>query len=259
MRPVLFRLGGLTVYAYGFFLAMGIVAGALLAFVEARREGIPIERMIDLFFYSVISAVVGARLLFVIINFDSYRNNPLHVFRVWEGGLVFYGGLVLAAGVSIGYMRRRRLAVWKMADLFAPSVALGLFFGRVGCFFAGCCYGKETTLPWAVTFTDPASLALRNLPLHPTQLYDAGNGLAIFFFLIWLKRRKTFDGEVFWLFLSLYSVTRFFIEIMRGDPRGFLWDGFLSTSQFVGTVLAIVSLFMLFYLGKREAGPIQKK
>ena len=252
MCPVLFRLGGLAVYAYGFFLAMGFIAGGVLAILVARREGIPSERIIDLFFYTVFSAIVGARLLFVLINFDFYRKNPLHVFRIWEGGLVFYGGLVLAAAVSIGYMWRRRLAVWKMADLFAPSVALGLFFGRLGCFFAGCCYGKETDLPWAVTFTDPNSLARLNIPLHPTQLYDAANGLAIFFFLMWMKRGKRFDGEIFWLLVLLYSVTRFLIEMLRGDPRGFFWDSLLSTSQAIGVVLAFVSLFMLFYLKRRK-------
>jgi len=255
MCPVLFRLGGLTIYAYGFFLALGFAAGAAFAILVARREGIPLERIIDLFFYTVFSAIVGSRLLFVLINFDFYLKNPLHVFRIWEGGLVFYGGLVLAAGVSIAYLWRRRLPLWETADLFAPSVALGLFFGRIGCFFAGCCYGKETDLPWAVTFTDPNSLARLNIPLHPTQLYDAANGLAIFLFLMWMRRRKAFDGEIFWLFVILYSVTRFLIEMLRGDPRGFLLDSLLSTSQAVGVVLALVSLFMLFYL-KRKKGSV---
>ena len=252
MSPVLFRLGGLSIYAYGFFLALGFVAGAALAIFVARREGIPLERIIDLFFYTVFSAIVGSRLLFVLINFDFFRKNPLNVFRIWEGGLVFYGGLVLAAGVSIAYMWRRRLPIWKMADLFAPSVALGLFFGRIGCFFAGCCYGKEADLPWAVTFTDPNSLARLNIPLHPTQLYDAANGLVIFLFLIWMTRRKTFDGEIFWLLLFLYSVLRFLVEMLRGDPRGFLLDSILSTSQAVGVVLAILSFYMLFYLRRRK-------
>ena len=252
MCPVLFRLGGLSVYAYGFFLAMGFVAGAHSAVLMAKKEGISIERVIDLFFYTIFSAIVGARLLFVLIHYDFYLKNPLHVFRIWEGGLVFYGGLVLAAGVSIGYMWRHRLPIWKMVDLFSPSVALGLFLGRMGCFFAGCCYGKATDLPWAVTFTDPNSLARLNIPLHPTQLYDAVNGLAIFFFLMWMKRRKSFDGEIFWLFLLLYSVTRFLIEMLRDDPRGFLFGTLLSTSQAVGIVLAVVSFFMLFYLRGRK-------
>jgi phosphatidylglycerol:prolipoprotein diacylglycerol transferase len=136
-------------------------------------------------------------------------------------------------------------------DLISPLLALGLFFGRIGCFFAGCCYGKETSLPWGVIFTDPNSLALLNVSLHPTQLYDAANGLAIFLFLTWKEKRKAFDGQIFFLFFLLYSITRFFIEMLRGDPRGFIYQDLISTSQGIGILLAITSLFMLFFLKKR--------
>lgn len=170
------------------------------------------------------------------------------IFKIWEGGLVFYGGLLLAIGVSLWYMRWHRLPIWKVADLISPLIALGLFFGRIGCFSAGCCYGKETSLPWGVVFKHPDSLAPLNIPLHPAQLYDAANGLAIFFFLNWMEKRKTFDGQIFWLFLFLYAITRFFIETLRGDPRGFLFGNLLSTSQGIGVPLAIFSLFMLFYM-----------
>jgi phosphatidylglycerol:prolipoprotein diacylglycerol transferase len=252
MFPILFRLGSLTIHAYGFFLAVGFVAGLVLATSRARKEGIAFERVVDLFFYTVLSAIIGSRILFVLINFDFFRKDPLQIIKMWEGGLVFYGGLLLAVGVSIGYMRWNRLPIWKWADLFSPSIALGLFFGRIGCFFAGCCYGRETSLPWGVVFTDPASLARLNVPLHPTQLYEAGSNLAIFFFLKWREKGKTFDGQIFWLFLFLYSVTRFFIEMLRGDPRGSLFQKFLSTSQEIGIFLAIASLFMLFYLKKEQ-------
>jgi len=254
MYPILFRLDGLIIYAYGFFLALGIVVAGILAILRVRNEGlgIPFERAADLFFYTVLSAIVGSRILFVLINFDLYRENPLQILKVWEGGLVFYGGLVLAIGVSIGYMRWYRLPIWKLLDLVSPLLALGLFFGRIGCFFAGCCYGKETSLPWGVFFTNPNSLARLNVPLHPTQLYDAANGLAIFLFLIWRERRKAFDGQIFSLFLLLYSITRFFIEMLRGDPRGFLFQNLISTSQGIGIFLAILSVFMLFFLGRRD-------
>jgi phosphatidylglycerol:prolipoprotein diacylglycerol transferase len=252
MHPILFRLGGLAVYAYGFFVAIGFVAGVIFATLRARKEGIPFERVVDLFFYTVLSAILGSRILFVLINLDVYRENPLQIFKIWEGGLVFYGGLILAIGVSIGYMRWHRLPIWKFTDLFSPSIALGLFFGRIGCFFAGCCYGRETSLPWGIIFTDPNSLARLNVPLHPTQLYEATSSLIIFFFLNWMEKKKTFDGQLFWLFLFLYSVTRFFIEMLRDDPRGFLFRGLLSTSQGVGIFLAILSIFVLFYLKKGQ-------
>ncbi len=248
MCPILFRLGGLTVYAYGFFLAIGFVLGLVLAVLKARKEGVSFERVVDLFFLTVLSAIVGARGLFVLINLNLYRRNPLAIFKLWEGGLVFYGGLVLAAAVAIFYLRIKRLPVWKLADAFSPPISLGLFFGRIGCFFAGCCYGRETSLPWGVIFRDGRSLAPLDVPLHPTQLLDAVNGLGIFFFLLWWQKRKRFDGQVFWLFLLLYSCGRFLVEMLRGDPRGFVLGGFFSTSQGLGVLLAAGSLFMLFYL-----------
>jgi len=149
-------------------------------------------------------------------------------------------------------MRWYRLPIFKLADLVSPSIALGIFFGTIGCFLAGCCYGKETSLPWGVTFTNPNSLARLNVSIHPTQLYEAVSALAIFLYLNWAEGSKKFDGQIFLLFILLYSIARFFIEIFRGDPRGFVFLGFLSTSQAIGVPLAIFSLFMLFYLNKRR-------
>lgn len=168
--------------------------------------------------------------------------------------MVFYGGLILAIIFSIWYMRRHKLPIWKIADHISPLISLGLFFGRIGCFLAGCCYGKETSLPWGVTFTNPNSLARLNVRLHPTQLYEAAIALAIFFFLNWREKKKTFDGQIFWLFLFMYAVTRFFTEMLRGDPRGSLFSALLSTSQGIGIFLAIISFFMLFYLKKGQGG-----
>jgi len=252
MYPILGQLGGFTVYAYGFFVAAGFAAGFALVIRAARNNGIPSGTVVDLFFYTLLSSILGSRVLYVLTNFDFFLENPAKIVNLREGGLVFYGGLLLAAGVTLGYIKRHRLPVWKVADLFFPPVALGLFFGRIGCFFAGCCYGKETDLPWGVVFTNPQSLARLNVPLHPTQLYDAANGLALFIVLIWLERRKTFEGQVFWFFIFLYSVTRFLIEALRGDPRGSFLGSALSTSQGIGIVLAMASLFMLFYLKRRS-------
>ncbi|HMK75429.1 MAG TPA: prolipoprotein diacylglyceryl transferase [Thermodesulfobacteriota bacterium] len=254
MHPILFQFGSFHVYAYGFFVVVGFCVAAVLSALKIRKSDIklPLENIADLFFYTVLSAFLGSRILFILINFDVYRQHPLQMFKIWGGGLVFYGGLIPAAAVAFGYMSWRRLPTWKLADLISPLIALGLSFGRIGCFFAGCCYGRETSLRWAVVFRNPDSLARLNIPLHPTQLYDAANGLAIFLFLSWMSKRKTFDGQIFWLFVFLYSITRFFIEIFRGDPRGFLFGDMLSTSQGIGILLAIPSLFMLFYMRKRH-------
>ncbi len=252
--PILFRLGSLNFYAYGFFIAVGFILGFLLAIRRGRQEGISDERIIDLLFLIVISAILGSRLLFVLVNLEHFRDDPLQTLKIWEGGLVFYGGLLLSVAVSFGYLKWRRLPVWKIADLFSPSIALGLFFGRMGCFFAGCCYGKETSLPWGITFTDPNSLARLNVTLHPAQIYEAIGSLLLFLFLNWKAKRKVFDGQIFFFFLLIYSVLRFMIEFLRDDPRGFFWGGMLSTSQGIGIFLALTSLFMLFYLkrGRRR-------
>jgi phosphatidylglycerol:prolipoprotein diacylglycerol transferase len=252
MYPILFQFGSFHIYAYGFFIVVGFATAAFLAVLKIRKSniGVSFENIVDLFFYTVLSGLIGSRLLFVLVNFDVYRENPMQIFKIWEGGLIFYGGLVLAVIFAFWYMKWHRLPIWKLADLFSPLIALGLSFGRMGCFFAGCCYGKETSLPWAVVFRNPDSLARLNVPLHPTQLYDAANGLVIFFFLSWMEKRKAFDGQIFCLFLFLYAITRFFIEIFRGDPRGFLFGDLLSTSQAIGILLAIFSVFMLFYIRK---------
>ena len=251
MCPILFHLGGLTVYAYGSILAIGFVLGGIRILFKARREGISFDRVVEIFCLAIFSALVGARGLDVLVNLSFYREDPFKIFRLWEGGMTFYGGLFLAVGVAIGYMKWHRLPTWKIADLFAPSIALGLFFARIGCFMAGCCYGKETSLPWGVTFTDPLSLARLHIPLHPTQLYEAAGGLFLFLFLIWMEKRKSYDGQIFLLFLLAYSILRFLIEFLRDDPRGFLFGTFLSTSQALGILLAIFSLYMLNYWSRK--------
>lgn len=254
MYPILLKLGSLNIYSYGFFVIIGFSFGTILAIHKARKSDIRIsfDKIVDLFFYSVLSAIIGSRILFVLINFDFYRERPLHIFHFWEGGLVFFGGFILSVGISIVYMKVYHMPIFKLADLVSPSIALGLFCGRIGCFLAGCCYGKETSLPWGVTFTNPNSLARLNVSLHPTQLYEAIGALAIFIFLSWAEKNKKFDGQIFFFFILLYSSIRFFIEIFRGDPRGFIFGDTISTSQGIGILLAIFAIFMLFYLNRRR-------
>ena len=174
-----------------------------------------------------------------------------------RSGGVFYGGLIAATVVAIWYMKRNALPAWRIADMGAPSVALGEAIGRWGCFAAGCCYGKETHGPFGVTFTDPfANEAVGtplNVPLHPTQIYLSLNAFLMFLILQWAYRRKTFDGEVFWLYVLLYAITRGILETWRGDlVRGFVIPGILSTSQAIGLVTAAIAGGMLLYLSRRS-------
>jgi phosphatidylglycerol:prolipoprotein diacylglycerol transferase len=248
MHPVLFHIGRLTIYSYGFMIAVGIMVGLFLARRQAAREGIDQDKIIDITFYLLLAALIGSRLLFVLMNFREYVDNPLTILKIWQGGLVFYGGLLPAVAIGIWYIRRIGLPLWQITDIFAPSLALGHAFGRIGCFLAGCCYGEACALPWAVTFTDSRSLAPQGIPLHPTQLYSSLSLLILFAFLVFLRKKKTFQGELFWSYIFCYSVGRFFLEFLRGDARGSVLGGVLSTTQAISIPLAGISVVMFLYL-----------
>lgn len=256
MHPILFKIGPITIYTYGVLIAAAFFLGLALAVRQARIEGEDPQKIMDLGFYILISAIVGSRLIYVIVDYKEYLSDPLRIFKVWEGGLVFYGGFIMAAAVVIIYLRNHKMNVWKVGDLFAPSIAIGQGVGRLGCFFAGCCYGRESDVPWAIVFKDPHTLAPMGVHLHPTQLYDSANGFIIFSILIIFRRFKKFDGQLFWTYTLLYAIGRFIVEIFRGDERGFLIepDSFaslttgLSTSQFIAILLFAVSIIMLIKL-----------
>ena len=253
MHPVLVNFGKVTVYTYGFLIAVGFIVGILLAKKEAARRGQNPEVVMDLAFYIIISAIVGSRLFYVFTTPDIYLKNPLEFFKIWNGGLVFYGGFIMALLTVIVYVHIKRLPLWDTADILAPSIAIGQFFGRLGCFSAGCCYGRICDLPWAVTFRNPDSLAPIGLPLHPTQLYHAGGNLAIFC-LLWSIRKKTrFSGQLFWTYVSIYGATRAFLEIYRNDFRGHVFFEFFSISQVIGVTMAITGILMLVMLKRKNA------
>lgn len=251
MFPVLFDFGPFTIHTYGFFVALGLLAGIFLAGREARRLDLDSDKIIDMCFYIVVAAIVGSRLLFVIQNPDTFRVAPLEAFKIWKGGLVFYGGFAGALVVVLIYLMVYRLPLGKVADIAALSVPLGHFIGRIGCFFAGCCYGKTCNFPWALTFRHPEALAPLHVPLHPTQLYESGANLMIFLVLFFSRHRKKYHGQLFWIYVLLYGVIRSFIEMFRGDFRGTDVFGILSVSQAIGISLAVVAVVMLIILRKR--------
>lgn len=221
------------------------------------REDLPEQKILDLSLYILASAILGAKLLLVLVEWRRYAANPRDLVEVLRSGGVFYGGLIAATGVAIWYMRKHDLPAWRIADMGAPSIALGEAIGRWGCFAAGCCYGKESHGPLAVTFTDPfaheAVGTPLGVPLYPTQIYLSLNALMIFLILEWVYRRKTFDGEVFWLYVLLYAITRGILETWRGDlVRGFVIPGLLSTSQFIGLLTAALAAGMLYILSRRS-------
>jgi len=258
MHPVLLEFGFIKIFTYGLLVASGFFAGILLASRLGKREGLDPEKVIDLSFYILVASLIGARLLYIAVEYKYFLGQPLEIFKFWKGGLVFYGGLIAAVGAAFFYMRRHRLPMWKVADIIAPSLAIGQAIGRWGCYFAGCCYGVKTDVPWGITFTDPKSLAPLGIPLHPTQIYLSINALVIFAVLMWLLKRKSFDGQVIWTYGILYSIGRFIIEYFRGDDRGYAVDDLFSTSQFIGMFVLTISVIMLISLSRKHQGPRAK-
>jgi phosphatidylglycerol:prolipoprotein diacylglycerol transferase len=256
--PAIFGIGPLTVYTYGVMLAAAYLLGLQLAILRAKKAGLDSQKMLDLGVALVIAALVGAKLLLLLVNFNYFRSNPREILVLARSGGVFYGGLIGATLVAFWYIKRHRLPLWTTCDMFAPGIALGHVIGRLGCLMAGCCYGLPTNVPWAVTFTDPFAAANvgtpLNQPLHPTQLYEAGAELLILVFLLTTERKgRTFPGRTFWGYMFLYAVSRFIIEFYRGDERGLVMG--LSTSQFISLILAPLSLIMLAVLRKRATAP----
>src|SRR5881628_805664 len=253
MYPRLLELGPITLYTYGVLLAAAYLAGLKLAMVRAKARGLDANRVLDLGIYIIISALIGAKLLLLITDFKTFTSNPRELLTLARSGGVFYGGLILAVLVALWYIRRAGLPLWTTCDVFAPGIALGHVIGRFGCLFAGCCYGKPTTKPWGITFTNPFAAANvgtpLGVPLHPTQLYEAGAEFLILVLLLATERKgRPFAGRTFWLYMLLYAISRFIIEFYRGDDRGTV--GIFSTSQFISIVLAPLAIVMLVYLSR---------
>lgn len=249
-------LGPIPIRMYGLMIGIGFLVGIYLASRRAKKEGIDPDRIMDLGVYLLLAAIVGSRLLYVLTDLREYAAHPLEVFAIWKGGLVFYGGLLAAVPVGLWYLRKHKLPVWKTADIVAPFIALAHAFGRLGCFFAGCCYGGPCSGPVCITYSDPHALAPLGVALFPTQLMESGGELLIFAALMYIWRRRTFDGQVLWMYTLFYSVLRFIIEFFRGDAiRGLYFGGAVSTSQIIAVLLFGFSLFMLW---KLRAGTIVK-
>jgi phosphatidylglycerol:prolipoprotein diacylglycerol transferase len=256
MHPILLELGPATLYTYGVLLAAAYLLGLKLAMVRAKARGLDQARVLDLGIYIIISALVGAKLLLVITDLRTFLNDPSELIALARSGGVFYGGLILAVSVALLYIRKIGLPLWTTCDVFAPGIALGHVVGRMGCFFAGCCWGKPTDVPWAITFTNPFAAANvgtpLNVPLHPTQLYEAGAEALILGILLATERRgRPYPGRTFWLYMLLYAISRFIIEFYRNDPRGAVM--MFSTSQFISLLLAPLAVVMLVALGRRTA------
>lgn len=254
MFPDLYSIGPLTIHTYGLAVALGFIAAFALTFRLARSYSMSHREVMDMGFLAVVWGIIGSRLLFVLINPSYYWAHPLDIFMAWEGGLVFSGG-ILAAGLAMFlYSRDKGIPFGRIGDLWAPGVALGQAVGRIGCFMAGCCFGKPLEGPLAVVFTDPRSLAPLNIFLHPTQLYAAFTGFLITGILYLLHKRKKFEGQVFLWFLILHSTGRLLVERFRADQRGTVPGAEMSVTQLIALVLLMASVAALLVItSKRKA------
>lgn len=235
MHPVLFKIGPLAIYSYGIMVALGFIVAIYLAKQRAKEDGIDPDRVIDLGVYTLISGVIGSRLLYVLLNIREYLASPLEILMLHHGGMVFYGGLILAVAAGTLFLRKRQIPIFEMGDTIIPYVALGQAIGRIGCLLNGCCYGKVTNLPWGIY------LPGHPLPLHPTQVYFSLNSLALFLILGFIREKKVYTGQIFLSYFLLYTLTRFFIEFLRGDTLTVVFGKF-SVSQLISVIILVISL-----------------
>jgi phosphatidylglycerol---prolipoprotein diacylglyceryl transferase len=259
MYPVLFRIHGFPINTYGVFLALAFLGAIFVTVRLAQRDGLPKERIYDLCLWLLLSSLVGSKLLMLFTE-PEYRQNPMMLFSLdfLRSGGVFYGGLIGAIITGFVLMRRWQLPWWKTADACASGIALGNVLGRQGCFSAGCCWGKPTTLPWGVRFSELGH-EVTGVPidakLHPTQLYESFAMLIVFFFLLWLHKKKKFSGQVILTYAIIYATVRFLIEFVRDDPRGDILGlttlTGLSTSQLIGIVVGLGALIVLVIRWRR--------
>jgi phosphatidylglycerol---prolipoprotein diacylglyceryl transferase len=269
MHPILFQtdLFGLlsepwSLHTYGLLIAIGFLLAMELSRREAVREDEDPEQVVDLAFYLLLAGLVGARIVFILTKFNEYLHDPIEIFKFWRGGLVWYGGFMGAAFYLIYYARKHRIDFFKYTDILIPYMALAHAFGRLGCVAAGCCYGRVTHVAWGVVFPPGSMAALEHqadgligmgeasLAVHPTQLYEAGAELLMFWLLLWVRSKKRFHGQVFLFWLGLYPVIRSTIEMFRGDKERGVY--ILSTSQYLSIVVAIAAAGIFFYLRKRR-------
>jgi phosphatidylglycerol:prolipoprotein diacylglycerol transferase len=259
VHKIAIEIGSLTLHWYGVLLAVGFLAAFWTASRRALHEKVSPEVIMDLGPWIILGAVVGARALYVVTYWrESFAGQPLsEIFMVQRGGLVYYGGLIGSSLGCIMFARRRKLALWQLADILAPSIPLGQMFGRLGCLMNGCCYGRACDYPWAIHF--PKDHETYDRAVHPTQLYEALLSLVLYAFLAWLYRHKKFRGQVFSTYLLAYACLRSLVEYFRGDyPVRQLW-GPLTPAQLVSIAIFLTGAVLYWVLSSSKREPMLDK
>ncbi|MBN2506079.1 MAG: prolipoprotein diacylglyceryl transferase [Verrucomicrobia bacterium] len=255
MHPVAFHLGSLPIYWYGILMALAFVVGLWTASRRCVRDALSPDAVVDAGVWLILGTLVGARLLYVITYWgDQFAGRPwTDIFMVRHGGLVFYGGLIGASLAIVLYVRLKLMPLWRLADALAPSIPLGQAIGRVGCLMFGCCYGRPTTVPWAIHF--PADHPTHGVGVHPTQIYESLLSLALYAALATLYRRKRFHGQVFAAYLVGYAVLRSVVECFRGDYTSEFVLGIFTPGQFAGIFIGLAGAALWWRLSRTPSPP----
>ncbi len=243
MKNDLLTIGSITIHGYGLMIAIGIITAYLVVEYRAKKMNLKQESVFSLVIWCIIGGILGAKLLFYITQIKNIINDPKILLDI-SNGFVVYGGIIVGVLAGFLYCKKEKLNFLQYFDLVMPSIALAQGFGRIGCFLAGCCYGKETTMPFGIVFHQ-SKFAPNGVSLIPTQLISSGLDFLSFFILIMFAKRKKVDGQVAGLYLILYSAGRFFLEFLRGDlDRGNI--GILSTSQLLSIFTFVIGCGIVF-------------
>jgi phosphatidylglycerol:prolipoprotein diacylglycerol transferase len=262
LKSILCHLGPLPIRSYGVMMALAFLVGILIGRRRAAKAGLDPDLIIDLAFFVMLTSIAGARVAYVLAHRDFYLVHPGAILRIWDGGLALYGGVVVGVAVGLLFFVRRGVDPWRGADVVAPSLAMGVALGRIGCFLNGCCFGKPLDRWWGVVFNAPSAAAYEfpGVRLHPTQIYESLAALGIFSVLLAVERKKPYDGFLLWLFVILLATFRFLVDPLRAyESSSIVWGGgrfALTTNQLVGLMLIAVSvLFMAHLARKKRASP----
>lgn len=250
MYPILFKIGPITIYTYGFFVFLGVLLGYFVCLKEAEKQKIDKNLFSDILFWVIIFSFAGARIFYILVEWKDFLKYPKEIIFN-RGGFVFYGGVT--AGFISGYFltKKKKINFLKFADIITLSLPLGHALGRAGCFFYGCCYGRPTDSFIGILFPPDSPAGYLDKKVIPTQLIESFFLLLIFFALIFLKNRKKFDGRISIYYIILYGILRFIIEFFRDDPRGQIF--FLSTSQFIAVIFITLGLLLNFKLSRKKS------